>query len=75
MPLNKPLDEITEADLQYYIDEEIVETKTIEYKEKLPGKIDKDKNKKEDKNKDKKEFLGDVSSFANAAGGHIIYGI
>ena len=65
MSLDKPVDKITEDDLQYYVDEKVVETKTLEYKEALPGRDD----------KAKKEFLADVSSFANAAGGHIIYGI
>ncbi len=65
MTIDKPLTEITEADLQYYVDEKVVERKTLEYKEALPGRDD----------KAKKEFLADVSSFANAAGGHIIYGI
>ncbi|MDI6759295.1 MAG: ATP-binding protein [Candidatus Brocadiaceae bacterium] len=37
----------------------------IEYKQELPGNSD----------TDKKEFLADVSSFANASGGDLIYGI
>jgi hypothetical protein len=41
------------------------EGRTIEYKQSLPGGTD----------KDKKEFLADVSSFANAAGGDLIYGV
>ncbi len=65
MTLDKPLDDIREADLQYYVDEKVVENKTVEYKGALPGRDD----------KAKKEFLADVSSFANASGGHIIYGI
>ncbi|MBN2207860.1 MAG: ATP-binding protein [Candidatus Coatesbacteria bacterium] len=65
MSLNKPLEDINENDLQYYVDSKVVERRTLEYKEALPGKND----------EGKKEFLADVSSFANAAGGHIIYGI
>jgi hypothetical protein len=42
-----------------------VENKYIEYKQQLPGDTD----------SEKKEFLADVSSFANASGGDLIYGI
>lgn len=61
----KPIDSITENDLQTLIDNKVPETKTIEYKESLPKNSD----------SDKKEFLADVSSFANASGGHLIFGI
>lgn len=61
----KPPDKITEQDLQSLIDNSVAEGKTIEYKQELPGPLD----------SDKKEFLADVSSFANAGGGDIIYGI
>lgn len=63
--INKPLEEITEADLQYLIDEERIEKKVLEYKSELPRNSD----------SEKKEYLADVSSFANAIGGDIIYGI
>lgn len=66
MPLsNKPLESIEESELQALIDNQVSERKTIEYKQSLPSNSD----------KDKREFLADVSSFANAAGGHLIYGI
>jgi hypothetical protein len=65
MLLGKPIDSITENDLQALIDNKVPETKTIEYKESLPKNSD----------SDKKEFLADVSSFANASGGHLIFGI
>ena len=61
----KDLDLVTEIDLQNLIEKEVHEGKKIEYKETLPGNSD----------RDKKEFLGDVSSFANESGGYIIYGI
>jgi len=64
-PLNKQLESIEESDLQALMENQIAEGKTIEYKQSLPGNSD----------SDKKEFLADVSSFANAAGGHLIYGI
>ena len=50
-------------DLQGLIDSEVIENIHLEYKEKLF-----DWNKKE-------EFLKDVSAFANASGGSIIYGL
>lgn len=62
---NKPFDSIEESDLQDLIDSQVSEGKTTDYKEALPGRSD----------PDKKEFLADVSSFANASGGHIVYGM
>ncbi|MBD2493695.1 helix-turn-helix domain-containing protein [Nostoc sp. FACHB-280] len=61
----KNLDDITENDFQVLIDNSVPESRTIEYKRDLPGGSD----------TDKKEFLADVSSFANASGGDLIYGI
>lgn len=63
--LNKQLDDITEADLQHLIDEEIIEKKVLDYKSTLLGNSD----------LDKKEFLADISSFANGIGGDLIYGV
>jgi hypothetical protein len=65
MPLENPLDSIREADLQDLITDKIAEGKTIEYKVSLPDKT----------YDSKKEFLADVSSFANAAGGHLVFGM
>jgi hypothetical protein len=61
----KAFDQIEEQDLQSLIDIGVLEGKTIEYKQNLTMSND----------KDKKEFLADVSSFANASGGDLIYGI
>lgn len=65
----KPLESITEQDIQALIDTQIdaqkAERKTVEYKQGLPGGTD----------NDKKEFLADVSSFANTAGGNLLFGI
>ncbi len=61
----KPLDLIAEADLRDLVENKVREVKTIEYKQQLPGNSD----------GDKREFLYDVSSFANASGGDIIYGM
>jgi len=60
-----PLDDIDKSLLQQLVDDQIPEGKTIEYKENFNGGAP----------ADKKEFLADVTSFANASGGHIIYGL
>ena len=63
--IGKSTDKITEKDLNALIDNSVREGKTIEYKQSLPSNSDKDKI----------EFLADVSSFANASGGDLIYGM
>jgi hypothetical protein len=65
MVINKNIEQITEEDLQALIDNEVVEHKTIEYKQTLPGGSP----------REKKDFLADISSFANASGGDIVYGL
>ena len=65
MFFTKSIAEIDETDLQALLDNQVAEGKSVEYKSVLPGNAD----------GDKKEFLADVSSFANAAGGNLIYGI
>ncbi len=62
---NKTLDNLTEADLQSLVNNQTRESKTIEYKRDLPGGND----------EAKKEVLADISSFANAAGGHLVFGM
>ncbi len=63
--LNSNVDKIDQENLKGLISNAISEGKTIEYKSSLPGNTD----------KDKKEFLADVSSFANTLGGDLIFGI
>lgn len=63
--INGRFDEITKEDILALVQNERPEGRTLEYKAMLPG----------NSNDDKKEFLADVSSFANAAGGDLIYGI
>ncbi len=63
--VQRSLHEIRESDLQALIDNGVPEKKTIEYKSALPGRTD----------QDKKEFLADVSSFANTSGGDLIFGM
>ena len=61
----KRFEEITKTDIDALVANAVAEGRTIEYKRELPGNSD----------EDKREFLADVSSFANAAGGDIIYGV
>ncbi|MEM2126610.1 MAG: ATP-binding protein [Candidatus Bathyarchaeia archaeon] len=61
----KNIDQVSEEDLKALIDNSVIEGKTLEYKQSLPGNSD----------SEKREFLADVSSFANASGGDLIYGI
>ena len=63
--INKSFSEIDFADILQLIENDIVESKTIEYKRELPNNSD----------VSKKEFLADVSSFANSEGGDILFGI
>jgi hypothetical protein len=56
---------ITLESIQQLVDDEVIEDKYLEYKRQLPGGSDKDKH----------EFLADVSAFANTFGGDIIFGI
>jgi predicted HTH transcriptional regulator len=61
----KHLDSITEADLQALVDNEVAEDKVTEYKQELPGGGE----------SQRKEFLYDVTAFANASGGDLIFGV
>lgn len=65
MALEKSFEEINESDLLLLVDDKVSEKRTIEYKRELPS----------DTYESKKEFLADISSFANASGGHIIFGV
>jgi len=58
-------DKIEFNDLEQLQSNAVLESKTIEYKKLLPTNSD----------ADRKEFLADISSFANASGGDVIFGI
>ncbi|NLV40913.1 MAG: ATP-binding protein [Candidatus Hydrogenedentes bacterium] len=77
--LPKNLKEVTWEHIQALVDNEVPEDKEIEFKRELPKKILRDKSASMESGGDeanaKNEFLADVSAFANAGGGHIIYGI
>lgn len=61
----KEIDNIMEEDLQFLKDNSVLEGKTIEYKQQLPS----------NSVSDKKQFLADISSFANASTGDLIFGV
>ncbi|TET05975.1 MAG: ATP-binding protein, partial [Candidatus Thorarchaeota archaeon] len=61
----KSLQSVNEEDLIELITNKVSEAKYLDFKQKLP----------ENDDKSKREFLADVSSFANAVGGHLIYGL
>ncbi len=63
--IQKLFDSISKADIDALLSNQVPEGRDIEYKTALPGAT----------NDEKKEFLADVSSFANAAGGDLLYGI
>lgn len=61
----KPLSQVDKDDIERLVTDEVREGRQIECKLSLPtGKDD-----------DRREFLADVSSFANASGGDLIYGV
>lgn len=60
----KPFDSITAEDILSLINT-VAESHTIEYKSELPGTTV----------SDKKEFLADISAFANSSGGFLVFGM
>lgn len=62
---NKPYEQVTKADIDALIANRHRELREVDYKRELPSKADKEKI----------DFLGDVTSFANAAGGYLLYGV
>jgi hypothetical protein len=63
--IHKPVDRIEMADIEALVANGVQESRALEYKQALPANSD----------EDKREFLADVSSFANASGGDIVYGV
>lgn len=62
---DKPLDSIVEGDLQRLITTKLAEQRTLDHKRELPGSLD----------QVKVELRADASSFANASGGYLIFGM
>lgn len=61
----KQANEINFSDLEMLVENKVIEHRILEYKRTI--NLDTDK--------EKKEFLKDISSFANSEGGYIFYGI
>ena len=62
----KPFDEVAKKDIDDLVAEGRAERRTLEYKQTLPNLA---------MEQDKYEFLADVASLANAAGGDILFGV
>jgi hypothetical protein len=62
----KPFDDVTKADIDNLVAQAQAERRTMEYKQDLPAPS---------RAQDKFEFLADVSSFANASGGDLFFGV
>ena len=65
MTFDFPLSQVDATRLEMLQADGVREGRQLEYKEVLPGETP----------EDKREFLADVSSFANAAGGDLIFGV
>jgi hypothetical protein len=65
MTLDKPFQDLTEDDLAQLVESAIPEGRQLDFKRQLPSSSD----------ADKKEFLADLTSFANGTGGYIIFGL
>ena len=63
--IDKPLDDLGPADLQRLQANGVPESRSLDYKQSLPGGTE----------DERKEFLADVSSFANSVGGDLVYGV
>lgn len=61
----RSFESIERGDLETLITNQVAERRTLEFKRDLPGGSE----------RERKEFLADVSSFANAQGGDILFGI
>lgn len=60
-----PVNQVTEATLRKLVENQVRESITLDYKRDLPGKGD----------DDAREFLRDVTAFANSEGGDLLFGI
>ena len=58
------LNEITLQDIQFLIDNEVIENKHLEYKQEFSNKAS-----------SKTKFLAEICAFANSSGGDLLYGI
>jgi len=63
--ISKKFEDVTINDVKELVDNLVLESRTIEYKKELILNND----------QEKREFLADISSFANASGGDLIFGV
>ncbi len=63
--MDKQFDAIQRGDIEELMQNNVPEGRTLDYKLTLPGGRD----------GDKKEFAADISSFANASGGDLLFGV
>lgn len=63
--LDQSIDSLSEPDLQRLVNNRVSESRHLDFKRDLPGGSD----------AERKEFLADVTSFANAQGGDLVFGI
>ncbi|GMV90868.1 MAG: hypothetical protein AMXMBFR82_06460 [Candidatus Hydrogenedentota bacterium] len=63
--LSQAIESVTLREIQDLVQYGYKESRRLEYKLLCPG----------DRDRDKKEFLADVSSFANTVGGYILFGV
>jgi hypothetical protein len=61
----KRFEQVGRADIESLVTNQVREGRQLDYKQEMPGRND----------AAKKEFLADISSFANAAGGDLYYGV
>ncbi|GIP08872.1 hypothetical protein J1TS5_10420 [Paenibacillus macerans] len=61
----KAIDQITETDIEQLVNDEVPESRVLDYKEQLPS----------NSGDDKRELLYDITAFANSGGGELIYGV
>jgi schlafen family protein len=63
--IDKRIEDVAIDDVRRLVANKVPESRSLEYKQELPGGTD----------VNKKEFLADVSSFANGAGGDLVFGV
>lgn len=63
--LDQPIENLGEPDLQRLVENRVSEGRSLDFKRDLPGGSD----------AERREFLWDVTSFANAQGGDLVFGI
>ncbi|MFZ4397538.1 MAG: helix-turn-helix domain-containing protein [Kiritimatiellia bacterium] len=63
--ITQRIDELTYADIERLVEQRVPESRVLDYKRQLPGGTA----------DEVKELLADVTSFANASGGHLVFGV